>query len=272
MGLGPLWVRRRIAGRRVRRRGARRAGRAHRGDGLVRAAGGGRRMPRVPALRDAHATVFGVGVRASRLARGRRGAGRRRGRRRRAVRRQGRQAARRDARGRSASRAPTSGPRTRFIANVVKCRPPGNRDPLPDEVEQLPPVPRAPDRAARAEDGPRRRQGREPRAAEVRRADGRACAARPIASRSPAATLPVVATYHPAYLLRSPDEKAKAWADLCFARSLHERAARTPADRVSAARRGSASADRCCRCGAGCADGGASRAACWSRRTARTAR
>jgi DNA polymerase len=28
---------------------------------------------------------------------------------------------------------------------------------------------------------------------------------------------PVVVTYHPAYLLRSPAEKAKAWADLCLA-------------------------------------------------------
>jgi DNA polymerase len=30
-------------------------------------------------------------------------------------------------------------------------------------------------------------------------------------------TLPVVVTYHPAYLLRSPADKGKAWADLCLA-------------------------------------------------------
>jgi len=29
--------------------------------------------------------------------------------------------------------------------------------------------------------------------------------------------VPVVVTYHPAYLLRNPPDKAKAWADLCLA-------------------------------------------------------
>ena len=37
-----------------------------------------------------------------------------------------------------------------YIANVVKCRPPGNRDPLPDEIETCRPVPRGPARADRA--------------------------------------------------------------------------------------------------------------------------
>ncbi|HPA91178.1 MAG TPA: uracil-DNA glycosylase, partial [Quisquiliibacterium sp.] len=32
--------------------------------------------------------------------------------------------------------------------------------------------------------------------------------------------VPVIVTYHPAYLLRRPEEKAKAWADLCLARSV----------------------------------------------------
>ena len=41
--------------------------------------------------------------------------------------------------------------------------------------------------------------------------------------------IPVIATYHPAYLLRSLQDKAKAWADLCFARrTIGER--RTAAD------------------------------------------
>jgi DNA polymerase len=30
--------------------------------------------------------------------------------------------------------------------------------------------------------------------------------------------VPVIVTYHPAYLLRSPAEKARAWEDLCLAR------------------------------------------------------
>ena len=36
-------------------------------------------------------------------------------------------------------------------------------------------------------------------------------------------TLPLVVTYHPAYLLRSPSQKRKAWQDLCMARELLDR-------------------------------------------------
>jgi DNA polymerase len=38
--------------------------------------------------------------------------------------------------------------------------------------------------------------------------------------RFPEADIPVVVTYHPAYLLRSPAQKRKAWQDLCRARDL----------------------------------------------------
>jgi DNA polymerase len=34
--------------------------------------------------------------------------------------------------------------------------------------------------------------------------------------------VPVVVTYHPAYLLRSPREKRKAWQDLCFAMHIYK--------------------------------------------------
>jgi len=34
--------------------------------------------------------------------------------------------------------------------------------------------------------------------------------------------LPVVVTYHPAYLLRSPTQKRKVWQDLCMARKIME--------------------------------------------------
>jgi DNA polymerase len=37
--------------------------------------------------------------------------------------------------------------------------------------------------------------------------------------------IPVVVTYHPAYLLRNLIDKAKAWADLCFAREVYARVA-----------------------------------------------
>jgi DNA polymerase len=36
--------------------------------------------------------------------------------------------------------------------------------------------------------------------------------------------VPVVVTYHPAYLLRNLGDKAKSWADLCFAREVHAKA------------------------------------------------
>ncbi len=108
-----------------------------------------------------------------------------------------------------------------FIANVLKCRPPGNRDPAPDEVAQcLPFLRRQIDLLA-----PRlilvvgkfasaALLGREASIASLRGKEHRVS----IAGRD----IPVVVTYHPAYLLRSPQEKAKAWADLCLAKRIAE--------------------------------------------------
>jgi uracil-DNA glycosylase family 4 len=112
--------------------------------------------------------------------------------------------------------------RSVFIANVQKCRPPGNRDPSSFEMDQCRPflerqiaslAPKmilvvgkiASLALLKTESSMASLRGREHRL-EI---DGR--------------VIPVVATYHPAYLLRSPEEKAKAWADLCFARSIYER-------------------------------------------------
>jgi uracil-DNA glycosylase len=104
-----------------------------------------------------------------------------------------------------------------YIANVLKCRPPGNRDPLPEE--------------ASACAGYINRQI-ELLAPRVIVALGRIAAQHLLATTAPLGRLrgrahvhpvhdvPVVVTYHPAYLLRSPGEKAKAWADLLLARSL----------------------------------------------------
>jgi uracil-DNA glycosylase len=103
-------------------------------------------------------------------------------------------------------------PRERvFIANIVKCRPPSNRDPLPEEVAAcLPYLHRLIALLA-------------PRAVL---ALGRVAAHNLLETDQPLGTLrgmvhplgtsgiPVVVTYHPAYLLRSPAEKAKAWDDL----------------------------------------------------------
>jgi DNA polymerase len=98
-----------------------------------------------------------------------------------------------------------------FIANVLKCRPPGNRDPSPAEAE------RCAGFLARQVElvGPR-----------LILAVGRVSAQSLLATDAPVGRLrghvhrpgplgvPVVVTYHPAYLLRSPEQKARAWADL----------------------------------------------------------
>ena len=102
-----------------------------------------------------------------------------------------------------------------FIANVLKCRPPNNRDPLPAEVAQCLPYLERQIALLR------------PR---IMLAVGRIAAQNLLATDTPigklrgrvhafgAQRIPLVVTYHPAYLLRSPTEKRKAWEDLKFAR------------------------------------------------------
>jgi DNA polymerase len=99
-----------------------------------------------------------------------------------------------------------------YIANVLKCRPPGNRNPEPDEVAKCSPH-------------------LEKQIALIRPklivAMGRFAAQTLLASDATIASLrgtvhryagvPLVVTYHPAYLLRNLPDKAKAWADLRFA-------------------------------------------------------
>jgi DNA polymerase len=103
-----------------------------------------------------------------------------------------------------------------FIANVLKCRPPGNRDPKPDEVAACLPYLQ------------RQVALLKPR---IMLAVGRIAAQNLLATDLPLTRLrgrvhrfgpqgiPLVVTYHPAYLLRSPSEKRKAWEDLKFARA-----------------------------------------------------
>ncbi len=100
-----------------------------------------------------------------------------------------------------------------YIANVVKCRPPGNRTPSAEEAQACAPYL---DRQI------------ELIAPRVIVALGKTAATRLLATEASLASLrgrvhryrniPVVVTYHPAYLLRSLPEKAKAWEDLVFAR------------------------------------------------------
>jgi len=101
-----------------------------------------------------------------------------------------------------------------YIANIIKCRPPGNRNPRAEEIAACRPYLMrqiallAPERILVL---------------------GRFAAQTLLTTEAPLASLrgrvhvvktdaqqdiPVVVSYHPAYLLRSPREKAKAWADL----------------------------------------------------------
>jgi len=102
-----------------------------------------------------------------------------------------------------------------YIANVLKCRPPGNRNPEPEEVAQCEPYLR------------RQVELLQPR---IILAMGRFAVQALLQSNEPIGKLrgqvhryngvPVVVTYHPAYLLRNLPEKAKAWADLCLAQQV----------------------------------------------------
>ena len=100
-----------------------------------------------------------------------------------------------------------------YIANVLKCRPPGNRNPEPEEVASCTPFLKQ----QIALIGPK-----------LIIAMGRFAAQTLLASDASISSLrgrvyryegvPLIVTYHPAYLLRNLPDKAKAWADLVFAK------------------------------------------------------
>lgn len=102
-----------------------------------------------------------------------------------------------------------------FIANILKCRPPNNRDPKPAES------------AACRDYLERQIELLQPR---IILAVGRIAAQNLLGSDEPVGRMrgrphelggiPLVVTYHPAYLLRSPSQKQKSWNDLCLATRL----------------------------------------------------
>ena len=104
-----------------------------------------------------------------------------------------------------------------FIANVLKCRPPGNRDPQPQEVEHCESY------------LIRQIELIQPRLIV---ALGRHAAHSLLKTETPLGKLrgqrlsyhgtPLIVTYHPAYLLRSPADKRKVWDDLCLAKRILE--------------------------------------------------
>jgi len=101
-----------------------------------------------------------------------------------------------------------------FIANTLKCRPPRNRNPEPDEMARCEPFLKrqvalvqpklillmgrfAVKQVLKSDEAIGKLRGR------VHRYEG----------------IPVIVTYHPAYLLRNMPDKAKAWEDLCLAKA-----------------------------------------------------
>lgn len=101
-----------------------------------------------------------------------------------------------------------------FIANTLKCRPPGNRDPLPEELQACEPLLLKQIELVKP---------------KVMVALGRISAQALLNSDQPLGKLrgqiyrygsdniPLIVTYHPAYLLRNPADKARVWEDLLLA-------------------------------------------------------
>lgn len=103
-----------------------------------------------------------------------------------------------------------------YIANILKCRPPNNRDPLAEEVAQC-------------------TQYLDQQIATIKPqlllAVGRIAAHYLMQTKAPLSSLrsqkhlygkdntPLIITYHPAYLLRNPQDKKKAYQDLLFVTS-----------------------------------------------------
>lgn len=124
-----------------------------------------------------------------------------------------------------------------YIANIVKCRPPGNRTPTAEEIAQCLPylqrqialiqpklivaLGKTAATALLRMDGvkntahpssiPSEMQGRETTLANLR------------GTLHDYHGIPLIVTYHPAYLLRRPPEKTKAWQDLCLATEVSHR-------------------------------------------------
>ena len=100
-----------------------------------------------------------------------------------------------------------------YIANVLKCRPPANRNPSPEEVAKC-----APHLLRQIELIQPKLILAMGRFAVQALLDTDASIASLRGRVHRYAGVPLIVTYHPAYLLRTLPDKAKAWADLVFAR------------------------------------------------------
>jgi uracil-DNA glycosylase family 4 len=101
-----------------------------------------------------------------------------------------------------------------YIANTVKCRPPGNRTPEADEMAAC--LPYLARQIALLQPKLIVALGR-PAAQTLTGGEVKISAAR--GRLFDHKGIPLIVTYHPAYLLRNLPDKAKAWEDLCFARA-----------------------------------------------------
>ena len=104
-----------------------------------------------------------------------------------------------------------------YIANILKCRPPNNRDPQPSEAATCTPY------------LDRQIELIEPKAILtlgriaaqwLLQSDVAIGRLRGQVRQYGASGIPLVVTYHPAYLLRSPQAKAKSWQDLCLVKDI----------------------------------------------------
>lgn len=107
-----------------------------------------------------------------------------------------------------------------YIANVLKCRPPGNRDPSPTEAAEC--LPYLEQQIALLKPKLMLAVGRIA-AQNLLRTDKTLGSLRQQVHRFGASQLPLIVTYHPAYLLRTPGDKRKSWEDLKFAREVCSR-------------------------------------------------
>jgi uracil-DNA glycosylase len=107
-----------------------------------------------------------------------------------------------------------------YIANVLKCRPPGNRDPGPSETAEC--LPYLERQIALLKPKIMLAVGRIA-AQNLLGTEKTLGALRQQVHRFGLSQVPLVVTYHPAYLLRTPTEKRKAWEDLKFARDVISR-------------------------------------------------
>lgn len=104
-----------------------------------------------------------------------------------------------------------------YIANVLKCRPPGNRNPEPLEVSRCEPY--LSEQVRLVEPKLLVLMGRFAAQALLKTdASIASLRGRVHAIEMGGAAMQAVVTYHPAYLLRNPADKRLAWADWCLAR------------------------------------------------------